>query len=166
MCPHHFSPGSPTLVVLRGCGCPLTGAGDQSSSGPVPHMHPSAYFTWTTKGELEYLPHQKETNPPSCHPNCCSHPDTSALKRSKVILNFKNNQGLMEVTAGGYCSSPQEKMPQVFTVSPQSSGLVWLFQAVTGGTSAAQRKLRLSEAESGVFPILTGKKRPKIRDPS
>lgn len=72
----------------------------------------------------------------------------------------------MEVTAGGYCSSPQEKMPQVFAVSPQSSGLAWLFQAVTGGTSAAQRKLRLSEAESGVFPILPGKKRPKIRDPS
>lgn len=55
-------------------------------------------------------------------------------------------------------------MPEVFPGSPQSSGL--LFQAGMGGMSAAQRKLRLSEAESGVFPILTGKKRPKIRDPS
>lgn len=152
--PHHFPPGSPTLMVTGGCGCPLAGAGGQSSSGPVPHMHPSAFHG--QQQESWSIPHQKNTkDKPSFLPcQALLPPSQPSAEKAEIIFNFRNNWGLMEVTAGGYCSSPQEKKPQVFPVSPQSSALLWLFQAGTGGTSAAQRKLRLSEAESGVFPIL------------
>lgn len=130
MCPHHFPLGSPTWMVTGGCGCPLAGAGGQSSSGPVPHLHPSALHGQQQESWSIHTKRSLKTNLPFLPSQSLLTPTHRSTEKTDIILNFKNNWGLMEVTTAGYCPSPQEKMPQVFLelrcevfpVSPQSSG--------------------------------------------
>lgn len=91
--PHWWSWGA---VGVPSRGLEIRAALAQSHTcTPLLILHGQQKQSWNTSHT------KRRQTPPSCHPNRCSHLDTSALKRLKVTLNFKNNQGLMEVTAGG-----------------------------------------------------------------
>lgn len=84
--PPSLSPWQPHTAGHRGCGCPLAEAAGQSSSAPVPHMHLSALHGQQESWRKSHTKRTLKSNPPSCHPNHCSHPDVPALKRLKLFL--------------------------------------------------------------------------------
>jgi len=154
-CPHCY-PLQPPLVAApcwqprKGCGClsSLAGAGGQSSTAPIPHTRTPLLIEKGHQKEscsIYYTKRTLKTKHPACHSQSLLTPRCPSAERSfsckYLLLIFKTL--LMKVTAAGYCSSPQEKMPSGLPKRPSELrfGLAFLGRDGRDVGSAAEAEV-------------------------